>query len=63
MDLGKKRKDYRYEIKHSLQIKEGINSKEGRYLGYSHGRYCLLHLKPLNYNIPTVNLYVVKISC
>lgn len=23
MDLGKKRKDYRYGIKHSLQIKEG----------------------------------------
>jgi hypothetical protein len=38
MDLEKKWKDYRYGIKHSLQIKEGINSKEGRYLGYSNGR-------------------------
>jgi hypothetical protein len=28
MDLGKKRKDYRYEIKHSLQIKEGETVEE-----------------------------------
>lgn len=47
MDLGKKRKDYRYGIKHSLQIKEGETVEE------------ILESTPTNHGLPPETLEVM----